>query len=170
MVGRSGSIGKVFYVEDNFWPHNTTLFVKDFKGNIAKFVYYFLLGFDFQQFSASTAVPTLNRNNLRDTLVEVPPVEEQNEIVRQVESMLKLTDAVEKRVAIGTARAQKLTQAILAKAFRGELVPTEAKLARRKGRSYETASELLARIKSDRESKGASKVIPRNRNRKKQGE
>ena len=151
LVGRSGSIGKVFYVEDNFWPHNTTLFVKDFKGNIAKFVYYFLLGFDFQQFSASTAVPTLNRNNLRDTLVEVPPVEEQNEIVRRVESMFKLADAVKKRVAFATARAKKLTQAILAKAFRGELVPTEAELARRERRSYEPASKLLAHIKSDKE-------------------
>jgi len=41
-----------------------------------------------------------------------------------------------------------LTQSILDKAFRGELVPTEAEVARRKGRSYEPASELLARLKS----------------------
>ena len=151
LVGRSGSIGKVFYVEDDFWPHNTTLFVKDFKGNVPKYVYYFLLGFDFQQFSASTAVPTLNRNNLRDTTVEVPPVEEQHEIVRQVEAMFKLADAVKKRVAAAKVRSDKLTQAILAKAFRGELVPTEAELARRERRPYEPASDLLARIKSDKE-------------------
>ena len=44
-------------------------------------------------------------------------------------------------------RAQKLTQAILAKAFRGELVPTEAELARREGRDYEPAAVLLERIK-----------------------
>jgi type I restriction enzyme S subunit len=75
--------------------------------------------------------------------------------------MFKLADAVEKRVAAATARAEKLTQAILAKAFRGELVPTEAELARRERRSYETASELLARIKSNRESNGGSKSVNR---------
>jgi len=66
--------------------------------------------------------------------------------------MFKLADAVEKRVGAATMRAEKLTQSILAKAFRGELVPTEAELVRREGRSYQTASELLARIKSKRES------------------
>lgn len=83
---------------------------------------------------------------------EVPycPLEEQYEIVRRVESMCKLADAVEKRVEAAKGRAEKLTQAILAKAFRGELVPTEAELALRVGRSYESASELLAKIKSNR--------------------
>jgi len=46
-------------------------------------------------------------------------------------NMIKLADSIEKRVEAGTKRAGKLTQAILAKAFRGELVPTEAELARR---------------------------------------
>jgi len=146
LVGRSGSIGKVSYVESNFWPHNTTLFVKDFKGNFPKYVYYFLLGFDFQPFSASTAVPTLNRNNLREAFVEVPPIEEQREIVHRVEFLFKLADTIEKKVTSAKSRANKLMQAVLAKAFRGELVPTEAELARREGRSYEPASALLARI------------------------
>jgi len=43
-----------------------------------------------------------------------------------------------------------LTQAVLAKAFRGELVPTEAELARRDGRTYEPAAALLERIKAER--------------------
>jgi type I restriction enzyme S subunit len=84
---------------------------------------------------------------------EVPfcPLKEQLEIVCRVESMFKYADAVEKLVAAATARAEKLTQAILTKAFRGELVPTEAELACREGRSFEPASELLSRIKSERE-------------------
>lgn len=52
------------------------------------------------------------------------------------------------------ASAEKLTQAILAKALRGEPVPTEAELARREGRPYEPASELMARIRAEREIKG----------------
>jgi len=114
--------------------------------------------------------PFVNQTVLNKVAFPLPPLAEQHEIVRRVESMFKLADAVEKRVAAATVRAKKLTQAILAKTFRGELVPTEAELARREGRSYEPASVLLARIKSERESKPVSKVIPRNRNRKKQGE
>ena len=64
--------------------------------------------------------------------------------------MFKLADAIEKRIAAATMRTDRLTQAILAKAFRGELVPTEAELARREGRDYETAAQLLYRIKSER--------------------
>ncbi len=90
-------------------------------------------------------------------VVPIPPLIEQQEIIRRVEAMFKLANAVEKQVASATMRAEKLTQSILAKAFRGELVPTEAELARRDGRSYESASELLSRIKSERESKGGSK-------------
>jgi type I restriction enzyme, S subunit len=96
----------------------------------------------------------INIRDLKRLPLPVPPIPEQHEIVRRVESMFKLADAVEKRVAAATVRANKLTQAILAKAFRGELVPTEAELARRDGRPYETASKLLAHIKSERESKG----------------
>jgi type I restriction enzyme S subunit len=98
--------------------------------------------------------PRINTTHLRNLEVRICPLAEQQEIVRRVEALFKLADSIEKRVAVATARAEKLTQAILAKAFRGELVPTEAELARREGRSYESASELLARIKSERESKG----------------
>jgi type I restriction enzyme S subunit len=106
----------------------------------------------------------IKRKDLEQIDINVPPITEQHEIVRRVESMFKLADAVEKRVAAATMRANKLTQAILAKAFRGELVPTEAELARRERRPYESASDLLVRIKSDRESKGPTKKARRNRN------
>jgi type I restriction enzyme S subunit len=93
---------------------------------------------------------TLNLGLLKAVRVPLPPLPEQHEIVRRVEALFKLGDAIEKRVRAATARAEKLTQAILAKAFRGELVPTEAELARREGRDYEPASVLLERIRSER--------------------
>jgi type I restriction enzyme S subunit len=92
------------------------------------------------------AVRGVNIGDVRVLQIAVPPREEQDEIVRRVQTLLKMADAIDKRVAAATARAEKLTQVILAKAFRGELVPTEAELARREGRSYETASALLDRI------------------------
>lgn len=42
ITGRYGTIGEVFYAAKDFWPLNTTLFVEDFHGNDAKFIYYFL--------------------------------------------------------------------------------------------------------------------------------
>jgi type I restriction enzyme S subunit len=98
-----------------------------------------------------SAQPTLPLGNLRRLNVPIPPLEEQQEIVRRVEALFRLADTIESRVAAATKRANKLTEAILGKAFRGELVPTEAELARREGRKYEPASVLLERIKSKRE-------------------
>ncbi|MCI0459123.1 MAG: restriction endonuclease subunit S [Gemmataceae bacterium] len=94
--------------------------------------------------------PHLGFDHLRMTAIILPPLAEQKEIVRRVEALFKLADAIEKRVAAATQRADKLTQAILAKAFRGELVPTEAELARAEGRAYEPASVLLERIRAER--------------------
>ena len=84
-----------------------------------------------------------------------PPIEEQLEIVKRVNSMMTLAERLDSKHKAGTAQVNKLIQSILAKAFRGELVPTEADLARREGRSYETAEELLARIKIAQASSGA---------------
>jgi type I restriction enzyme S subunit len=76
----------------------------------------------------------------------------------------KFFDAIE---VVAKACAEELTQSILAKAFRGELVATEADLARREGRSYEPASELMARIRAEREIKGQSGHSGNSKNRPK---
>lgn len=99
--------------------------------------------------------------DLKSWIIPLPPLPEQHEIVRRVESLFALTDRIEQRVAAGRERADRLTQAILAKAFRGELVPTEAELARIEGREYEPAGVLLERIRRERESQGKGK--PRKR-------
>jgi type I restriction enzyme S subunit len=64
VIGRSGSIGGGQYTADDFWPLNTTLWVKDFKGNNPRFTYYLLKGIDFTRFNAGAGVPTLNRNHI----------------------------------------------------------------------------------------------------------
>jgi type I restriction enzyme S subunit len=95
-----------------------------------------------------------------------PPTAEQREIVRRVGALFKLADAIEQRVSAATQRADKLTQAVLAKAFRGELVPTEAELARAEGRDYEPASALLERIRAERAAAASASTKPRPRRRK----
>jgi type I restriction enzyme S subunit len=103
--------------------------------------------------------PGLNLDNIKETTLALPSLEEQREIVRRVDALFKLADTIEMRIAIATRRADKLTESILAKAFRGELVPTEAELARREGREYEPASVLLERIKAEKASLDSGKAL-----------
>jgi type I restriction enzyme S subunit len=82
--------------------------------------------------------------------VVIPPLPEQHEIVRRVQQLFALADAAEKRIAAASAAADRIARAVLAKAFCGELVETEAALAAREGRVYEPAERLLECIKSGR--------------------
>ena len=103
---------------------------------------------------ASGGQPNINLQTLLPYPVPHPPPGEVDAIVQKAQELFKLADAIEKRVAAASIRAERLTQAILAKAFRGELVPTEAELARREGREYEPARVLLERIKAERAAAG----------------
>jgi type I restriction enzyme S subunit len=80
----------------------------------------------------------------------------QREIVRSVRAVLEVAAAIGSHVKAATARADKLPHAILSKAFSGELVATEADLARAEGRPYETAEELLERVRREKAEDGAA--------------
>jgi type I restriction enzyme S subunit len=84
---------------------------------------------------------------LRYVRLPIPSMDEQAEIVRRVDGLFALATAIEQRVERAAARAGSLPQAILSKAFAGELVPTEAELARAEDREYETAGQLLERVR-----------------------
>jgi type I restriction enzyme, S subunit len=92
----------------------------------------------------------VNIEDLRRLPLPIPPIPEQREIVRRVEALFTRADGIEDHVRVATAPAEHLPQAILARAFRGELVPTEAELAVEEGRDYEPASVLLERIQESR--------------------
>jgi type I restriction enzyme S subunit len=115
--------------------------------------------------TTGSAQGVLNTKSVAELPIPIPPEVEQHEIVRRVETLFKLTDKIEERFAAATKRADKLTQAILAKAFRGQLVPTEAELAHREGRTYEPAAALLERIKSERAKSLTPAIVPRLRAR-----
>lgn len=66
VTGRSGTLGTFQYIESDFWPHNTTLWVKDFMGNNPRFVYYYFLTLNLAIFNSGGAVPTLNRNLIKN--------------------------------------------------------------------------------------------------------
>ena len=72
VTGRYGTLGKVFFIPDDFWPLNTALYIRDFKGNDPRFISYFLRSLDFSACSDKAAVPGLNRNHLHEESVRIP--------------------------------------------------------------------------------------------------
>lgn len=88
-IGRSGNVGNPFIVYGRTWSHNTTLYVKDFKGNDPVFVFYFLKTLDLVNYAGGSAVPTLNRNHIHTLPIKVP---ESAEIQKKIGYYLRLLD------------------------------------------------------------------------------
>jgi len=63
-IGRSGTVGMPQYIKSNFFPHNTSLFVKNFKGNNPKYIYYLIKTLGLNDWKSGSGVPTMNRNHL----------------------------------------------------------------------------------------------------------
>jgi type I restriction enzyme S subunit len=92
---------------------------------------------------STSGVNNINSEELRSLRFSLPPLPEQQEIVRRVESFFTLADQLEARYRTAKAHVDKLTQSILVKAFRGELVPQDP--------NDEPAAVLLERIREERE-------------------
>lgn len=86
-TGRSGTLGKTFYIDSDFWPLNTSLYVNDFKGNNPKFICYFLRVLELNRFNAGSGVPTLNRNHINSIQVKIPNLENQEKIANILSSL-----------------------------------------------------------------------------------
>ncbi|KKG07783.1 restriction endonuclease subunit S [Methanosarcina sp. 2.H.A.1B.4] len=87
-IGRSGNIGEPLYIEKNYWPLNTTLFVKEFHNSDPKFTYYFLKTLDLNKYNSGSAVPSLNRNYIHPIEVVVPEtIEHQQKISLYLSSL-----------------------------------------------------------------------------------
>lgn len=88
-VGRSGNVGKPFIYYGRTWSHNTSLYIKDFKGNDPIFIYYFLQTLDLANYAGGSAVPTLNRNHIHTLDVSVP---RDVSLQKEIGKCLKLLD------------------------------------------------------------------------------
>ncbi|WP_207797739.1 restriction endonuclease subunit S [Aliarcobacter cryaerophilus] len=117
VTGRSGTIGRVTYVEDNYWPHNTSLWVTNFYDNNPKFVYYMYINLDLTKFSAGSGVPTLNRNDVHIQDISLPPLKEQEKIA---EILTTWDEAITKQTEL--LRAKELQKkALMQKLLSGEV-------------------------------------------------
>ena len=107
-TGRSGTLGEVLYINEKCWPLNTTLWVKDFKNNNPKFVYYKLKTMDLKKFNVGSGVPTLNRNHINEINIEIPDIKTQTRIARVLSAYDDLIENNEKRIKVLEQMAQLL--------------------------------------------------------------
>ncbi|WP_375560193.1 restriction endonuclease subunit S [Bernardetia sp. OM2101] len=112
VTGRSGTIGKVTYVEENYWPHNTALWVTNFNNNDSKYIYYLFLKIKLERFATGSGVPTLNRNDVHDFQIPIPPLKEQKAIANALSDadvyISSLEELIQKKQNIKQATMQKL--------------------------------------------------------------
>ncbi|MCS5698100.1 restriction endonuclease subunit S [Cyanobium sp. FGCU-52] len=108
--------------------------------------------------SSATTLPIINKSRFSALELDVPGVEEQGEIVQLVESLFSLADQLEAKLTDARKLVERLTPALLAKAFRGELVPQDP--------NDEPASVLLERIRAARQAEAAAGKTPRRGRRK----
>ena len=99
VTGRYGTIGEVFFVEEDYWPLNTTLFVKDFKGNDPLYTSFLLRTVDFHLHSGKSGVPGVNRNDLHEIPVACPPVSEQRAIAAALSDVDALISGLDNLIA-----------------------------------------------------------------------
>ena len=98
ITGRSGTIGKVHYSDGNYWPHNTALWVTDFKDNNPRFIYYLYTYVNLEKFATGSGVPTLNRNDVHSFEVLVPSCSEQKSIAEALSDTDSLIQSIEKLI------------------------------------------------------------------------
>ncbi len=122
VTGRSGTIGSVHFVDEDFFPLNTSLYIKEFHGNYERFIYFFLKQFDLSKYSSGAGVPTLNRNNVHCEKIWVPlSIIEQQGIVQKLDSLSAETQRLESIYQQKLTYLEELKKSILQKAFNGEL-------------------------------------------------
>ncbi len=104
-LARSGSgFGNAWWVDSDFWAHNTIMFVKDFKGNDRRYAYYVLDWIDFSKHNSGGAQPSLNRNFIYPIPIFIPPLPEQ----RKIAEILRTWDeAIEKLEALRAAKERQ---------------------------------------------------------------
>ncbi|MBP8299089.1 MAG: restriction endonuclease subunit S [Planctomycetes bacterium] len=126
VTGRYGTIGRVFLVREDFWPLNTTLYVRDLKGSDVFFAYHLLQTIDFRKFSDKAAVPGVNRNDLHEEPVIVPPRTVQAKFGEIAALQINLTSTNKSQTAV----LAQIRDALLPRLLSGELtIPNAERIA-----------------------------------------
>lgn len=93
IIGRKGSINNPIFVEENFWNVDTAFgVVPDCNHLIPKYFYYFCRNYDFTKHDVSVTIPSLRRSDIIKISVPVPPLQEQEQIVAELDLLTGIID------------------------------------------------------------------------------
>ena len=156
VIGRSGvgSMGVTSFIDRDFWALNTTLFVTDFKGNDARFIYYLLSSINFRHLDSGSAQASLNRNLVYPVRVVVPPtLDEQKRIAGFLATVESRIDLLRQT----NATLESIAQALF-KSWFVDFDPVRAKAEGREPEGMDAATAALFPAEFEESALGA---IPR---------
>lgn len=108
VTGRSGSLGTVQYIDKDCWPLNTSLYAKNFHGNLPKYVFYYLQTMHLEQYNAGAGVPSLNQNHLHHLKIIVHDRLDQEKVVSILSAYDDLIEKNNRKIAILQEQAQEI--------------------------------------------------------------
>ena len=151
LVGRKGAAGAVHFSAEPCWPIDTTFYTEGSDGAFLPFFRYLLESLQLGQFDRSTAIPSLSRDDYDSKVIKYPEdLPEQQRIVAEIEKQFSRLEEGVGALRRVQANLKRYRAAVLKAACEGQLVPTEAELAKSQKRKFETGEELLARILAER--------------------
>jgi type I restriction enzyme S subunit len=153
VVGRKGNVGAVHYSSLPCWPIDTAYFVEPPAGHNPAYYRYLLQSLNLVRLDKSTAIPGLSRDDYNAVEVMIHASDQQDGVVAEIEKQFSRLDEAVANLQRVKANLKRYKAAILKAAVEGRLVETEASLAHREGRSYETGEQLLQRILEERRGK-----------------
>ena len=121
LVGRKGSAGKLHYAEIDFWPHDTTLYVKYFGENLPRFVWYLFHTLDLTSFDTGSSNPTVNRNRVHPMYSVWPGPKEQKFIVMSLDRILSRIDSLEQKIQLSLSGLEEYRSALVTAVVTGQL-------------------------------------------------
>jgi type I restriction enzyme S subunit len=151
IIGRVGAkCGVVHITEPNSWITDNALIV-EFKNLDMKFMFYLIHVLNLNQHSVSTAQPVISGAKIYPIINPLPPFNEQQQIVSEIERHFSVADSTEKIIDQSLKQAERLRQSILKDAFAGKLVPQDP--------NDEPAAKLLERIKEEKQKEAEQKAL-----------
>jgi type I restriction enzyme S subunit len=121
VIGRKGSLGTVYYLEENYWPHDTTLWIKEFHNNDPRLVYFLFLGLDVKHLDTGAANPALNRNLVHPIKIQWPQKILQESVINTLNELFEKVEVLKEVYKNKFLLVNELEKSILQKAFSGEL-------------------------------------------------
>lgn len=125
VLGRYGSVGNVHWINEPYWPHNTTLYVRDPRGNDLRWLYYLLRAFPYNAMQARTAIPGVNRNDMATEMVPWIPLALQRQAVKAIDEINAQTLSHKNQLTRSISLLTEYKSSLITAAVTGELdVPT----------------------------------------------